>query len=267
MKPELTVVKIGGKVLDDQVQLGKLLDLFVQIPGFKILVHGGGKTATDIANKLGVSAPMINGRRITSPEMLDVAVMVYGGLMSRQIVAQLQARGQNALGMTGADLDVIRAQKRPVKDIDYGLAGDIVGVNPDSLDILIRQDIVPVLAPLTHDGQGQLLNTNADTIAATIAGSLGKNFHVNLVYCFEKPGVMIDPDDPQTVIPQLDYAGYQNYLEQGIIAAGMIPKLKNAFEALNGGVGKVYICQAEAIAKIGQRDFIGTRIEIRANNV
>ena len=232
MKPLLTVVKIGGKVLESNEKLDLVLDAFVKIQGAKILVHGGGKTATQIAEKLGIEAPMINGRRITSHEMLEVATMVYGGLMSRQMVAKLQARGQNAIGMTGADLDVIRAHKRPVKDIDYGFAGDIDQVNSDTLEMLVNQGIVPIMAPLTHNGQGQLLNTNADTIASSVARSLSKKYKVSLVYCFEKPGVMMDPDDDDSVISNLNAEAFEKLKGEGIIAAGMIPKLTNAFEAL-----------------------------------
>lgn len=259
-KTAVTVVKIGGKVLDDDQLLAGVLDSFAAIEGPKILVHGGGKAATEIAGKLGVEAPMINGRRITNDAMMDVALMVYGGLMNRKMAAGLQARGINALGLTGADLNVIQAHKRPVKDIDYGLAGDIDAVDGKRLLWLLEGGITPIMAPLTHDGKGQMLNTNADTIASSTARSLAREATVSLVFTFEKPGVMTDPDDDTTVIPHLDRQVFEYHREAGNIAGGMIPKLTNAFEALSAGVDKVYICHANALADLQRDSFVGTII-------
>lgn len=255
-----TIVKIGGKVLDDSTQLDVLLTDFVKLEGAKVLVHGGGKTATQMAKRLGIEAQMVQGRRITDAAMLEVAIMVYGGLMNKQIVAQLQAKGHRSIGLTGADLDMIRAHKRPVKEIDYGFVGDIDTVNTGELEALIGRGIIPVCAPLTHDGKGQLLNTNADTIAASVAGGLGGSKQVHLVYCFEKAGVLEDPEDDTAVIPRLDPASYEMKKVNGVIVAGMIPKLDNAFAALQKGAHRVYICKASALQNLGTPSFIGTEI-------
>ncbi|MEZ4828300.1 MAG: acetylglutamate kinase [Bacteroidia bacterium] len=257
---KVTLVKIGGKVLDDAVSLNRVLDSFAKIEGPKILVHGGGKAATEIAARLGVEAPMINGRRITSEAMLEVAAMVYGGLMSRQLAAGLQKRGLNAAGLTGADMDVIRAVKRPVKDIDYGLAGDIVSVNTARLVWLLDAGIVPILAPLTHDGLGQLLNTNADTIAGTVAASLTKTYEVSLVYAFERPGVLADHNNDDSVIGSITRSRFEKYVAEGVIGGGMIPKLENAFQSLEAGVKTVFICHADAIGEIYTAEYPGTKI-------
>ena len=259
--PSLTLLKIGGKVLEDNAALGGLLDRFAALPGARLLVHGGGKAAGELAQRLGVEAPMIGGRRITNQAMLEIATMVYGGLMSRQLVAGLQARGLQAVGLTGADLDVIRAHKRPVGEIDYGLAGDIDAVNVPVLDDFLQRGVVPILAPLTHDGAGQLLNTNADTIASATAQALAPHWEVHLVYTFERPGVLTDPDDDASLIPTLDPARYAAYRAQGVIAGGMLPKLDNAFAALAGGVARVYICQAQALDTLYRADFRGTIIQ------
>lgn len=259
---KLTIVKIGGKVLDDALQLDQLLDDFGALAGRKALVHGGGKAATEIAARLGIPTQMVDGRRITDAPMLDVAVMVYGGLMNKQIVAKLQARGIQALGLTGADLDMIRAHKRPAKTIDYGWVGDIDRVHADELLALLAREIVPVFAPLTHDGHGQLLNTNADTIASSVARAASQAGVVSLVYCFEKAGVLLDPEDDASVISQLNPASYATHKASGVIAAGMIPKLDNAFDALRAGVHRVYICHASALAAWGQPSFIGTEIAL-----
>ncbi|MEZ4776986.1 MAG: acetylglutamate kinase [Bacteroidia bacterium] len=257
---KLTIVKIGGKVLDDFAALNGVMDQFALIDGAKLLVHGGGKAATDIAGKLGVEAPMVNGRRITNAAMLEVAMMVYGGLMSRQMVAGLQKRGMNAVGLTGADMDVIRAVKRPVKDIDYGLAGDVSAVNTERLTWLLEAGIVPVLAPLTHDGNGQLLNTNADTIAGTVAAGMSRFFEVSLVYCFERTGVLADPNDDHSVISSITRPDFDQYVKAGTIAGGMIPKLENAFESLAAGVKAVFICQSDALGEIYSDNYPGTKI-------
>jgi acetylglutamate kinase len=244
----LTIIKVGGKVVEDSQSMNSLLDQFKKISGYKILVHGGGNTATEIAGKLGIETKMVNGRRITSSEMLDVAAMVYGGLVNKKIVAALQARNCNALGLTGADLGFIRSRKRPVKDIDYGFVGDVEEVNTRELRLLLNENVIPVVAPLTHDGFGQLLNTNADTIAAEIATELSAYYNVFLFFCFEKKGVLMDQNDEKSMIFELDSMLFQQYIEEGIISEGMIPKLENGFRAKRKGVKEILITNAENIA-------------------
>lgn len=244
----LTIIKVGGKVVEDTESLNALLDQFIRFSGNKILVHGGGRTATEIAGKLGIETEMVDGRRITGKSMLDVVTMVYGGLVNKKIVAGLQARGCNAIGLTGADLNLISARKRPVQEIDYGFVGDVVDVNSRELRMLIEENVVPVVAPLTHDGQGQLLNTNADTIAAELASELADYFSVYLFYCFEKKGVLLNPDDESSIIPELDTTLFQQYQQEGIINTGMIPKLDNGFRAKRNGVKEVLITNPENMA-------------------
>lgn len=244
----LTIIKVGGKVVEEPKSLNALLDQFTKISGNKLLVHGGGRTATLIAEKLGVETQMVNGRRITNAEMLDVATMVYGGLVNKKIVAALQARGVNAIGLTGADFNLIQAHKRPVKDIDYGFVGDVDDVNAFELRMLINENVVPVIAPLTHDNKGQLLNTNADTIASELATELSHHFSVYLFYCFEKKGVLLNPDDDDSIIYDLDYPLFTDYTGQGIISAGMIPKLENGFRAKQKGVKEVLITNPDSIS-------------------
>jgi len=241
----LTIIKVGGKVVEDSESLNALLDQFIKFSGNKILVHGGGRTATEIAAKLGIETEMVDGRRITGKSMLDVVTMVYGGLVNKKIVAGLQARGCNAIGLTGADLNLISARKRPVQEIDYGFVGDIVDVNSSELRMLLGENVVPVIAPLTHDGKGQLLNTNADTIAAELASEMSSYFSVYLFYCFEKKGVLLNPDDESTIINELDMALFQQYQQEGIINTGMIPKLENGFGAKRNGVKEVLITNPE----------------------
>lgn len=247
MKEKLTIIKVGGKIVEEEDSLRQLLTDFSAIPGAKILVHGGGRSATKIAAQLGVETKMIGGRRVTDRQMLDIVTMVYGGLVNKNVVARLQAQGVNALGLTGADMNVIRSHKRPVKDVDYGFVGDVDEVDGELLADLIRKGIVPVMAPLTHDGQGQLLNTNADTIAGETAKAMARFFDVTLMYCFEKKGVLRDADDDESVIPHINEAEFQRYVEDGTIQGGMIPKLENSFEALHAGVAKVVITLASAI--------------------
>jgi acetylglutamate kinase len=247
MKEKLTIVKVGGAVVENDDQLDRLLKDFSAIDGRKILVHGGGRRATDIASKLGIESKMINGRRITDEEMLTVVTMVYGGLVNKNVVAQLQANGVNALGLTGADMNAILSHKRIVKDIDYGYAGDIDKVNGKQLSNLIEHEIVPVMAPLTHDGKGLILNTNADTIAAEVAKALAEFYDVTLIYSFEKPGVMRNPDDDSSMIPVITADDYAQYKADGTISGGMIPKLDNAFGAIQTGVKQVIITLATAI--------------------
>ena len=234
--------------MEDSESLKELLDQFKKISGNKILVHEGGRTATEMAKKLGVETQMVDGRRITDAEMLKVVTMVYGGLVSKNIVAGLQARNCNAIGLAGADLDLIRALKRSVKDIDYGFVGDIEKVNSKELRLLIDENIVPVLAPLTHDGKGNLLNTNADTIASAVAAELSNYYSVYLFYCFEKSGVLLDSNDDSSLIPALNESLFEQYKNEGVINSGMIPKLENGFRAKLKGVKEVLITNPENIS-------------------
>lgn len=256
MREKLTVIKVGGKIVEEKATLCQLLDDFATIEGHKVLVHGGGRSATKIAAQLGIESKMVNGRRITDAETLQVVTMVYGGLVNKNIVAGLQARRLNALGLTGADMNVIRSVKRPVKDIDYGFVGDVVEVDASLLGDLIHKGVVPVMAPLTHDRQGNMLNTNADTIAGETAKALSKLFDVTLVYCFEKKGVLRDENDDDSVISQITRAEFEQYIADGVIQGGMIPKLENSFNAINAGVSEVVITLASAI-----NDDTGTRIK------
>mgnify|MGYP000554993811 FL=1 len=252
---KLTLIKVGGKIVEEPDTLQQLLRDFSSIEGHKVLVHGGGRSATKIASQLGIESQMVNGRRITDAEMLKVVTMVYGGLVNKNIVAGLQSLQVNALGLTGADMNIMRSDKRPVKDVDYGFVGDVKEVNADVLASLILQGIVPVLAPLTHDKQGHMLNTNADTIAGEAAKALAKYFDVTLMFCFEKKGVLLNEDDDESVIPEIDRASFQKYVAEGIIQGGMIPKLENAFQAIDAGVKEVIITQASEIHK-----HTGTRV-------
>lgn len=245
--PSLTLIKVGGKIVEEASSLQRLLTDFAAISGHKLLVHGGGRSATRIAEQLGIESRMVDGRRITDAETLRVVTMVYGGLVNKNIVAGLQARGVNALGLTGADMDVIRSVKRPVKDIDYGYVGDVERVDARLLGDLIARGVVPVMAPLTHDGTGNLLNTNADTIASETARALAARFDVTLVYCFEKKGVLRDPDDEDSVIPSLNRRSFEALTADGTIAGGMIPKIENALAAIEAGVKRVIITRADAI--------------------
>lgn len=244
---KLTIIKVGGKIVEEEQSLRQLLKDFSEIEGHKILVHGGGRSATKLGERLGIESRMVNGRRITDRETLDVVTMVYAGLVNKNIVAGLQALGVNALGLTGADMNIIRSVKRPVGEVDYGYVGDVEEVNIDILSFLISQGVVPVLAPLTHDKNGNLLNTNADTIAGETAKALAKVFEVKLVYCFEKKGVLMSESDDNSVIPELDRQGFIAYVEQGIIQGGMIPKLENAFKSLDAGVKEVLITSSTDI--------------------
>ncbi len=246
---KLTLIKVGGKIVEEPETLQQLLRDFSSIEGYKVLVHGGGRSATKVAAQLGIESKMVNGRRITDADMLNVVTMVYGGLVNKNIVAGLQSLGINALGLTGADMNIMRSDKRPVKDVDYGFVGDVKEVNADLLSSLIRQGIVPVLAPLTHDKQGHMLNTNADTIAGEAAKALAKYFDVTLMFCFEKKGVLRDENDDDSVIPEINREAFKEYVEAGIIQGGMIPKLENAYQAIDVGVKEVIITQASEIHK------------------
>ncbi|MCR5570023.1 MAG: acetylglutamate kinase [Paludibacteraceae bacterium] len=245
---KLTVIKVGGKIVEEEASLLNLLKEFSKIEGQKVLVHGGGRSATALSTKLGIESQMVNGRRVTDAETLKVVTMVYAGLVNKNIVAQLQALGLNALGLTGADLNYMRSDKRPVKEVDYGFVGDPKEVNSELLAGLIAQGVVPVLAPITHDKQGHLLNTNADTIAAEAAKALAKHFEVTLMYCFEKKGVLSNPDDDDSVIPVVDEVLFKEYVDNGSIQGGMIPKIENSLAAVKAGVKQVVITQASDIA-------------------
>ncbi|MBQ0019236.1 MAG: acetylglutamate kinase [Bacteroidales bacterium] len=277
MKGSINVIKVGGAVVEDPTSLGNLLEQFANIKGNKVLVHGGGRSATKIAASLGIESTMVGGRRITDGDMLNVVTMVYGGLVNKTLVALLQAQGVNAIGLTGADMNVIRSHKRPEKSVtiaagevnpntgetlteetkvkvDFGWVGDVDKVDGQRLTTLIESGIVPIMAPLTHDGEGHILNTNADTIASQTAcglAAVSQNdealYDVTLTYCFEKPGVLSNPDDDSSVISFITEESYQQLKADGIVSGGMIPKLDNAFEALHHGVSRVVITSANDI--------------------
>ncbi|MDR1437321.1 MAG: acetylglutamate kinase, partial [Candidatus Symbiothrix sp.] len=242
---QLTIIKVGGKVVEDTEALNTFLKDFSSIAGRKILVHGGGQSATLLSEKLGLESRLVNGRRITGEETLKVITMVYAGLVNKNIVAQLQALKTDAVGLAGADMNLILSEKRPVQEIDYGYVGDVKEVNAPALAELLEQNYVPVLAPVTHDGHGQLLNTNADTIASETAKALATRFNVRLIYCFEKKGVLLDEKDEDSVVQSINPELFKQYLKDGIIHAGMIPKLENAFLAIAAGVKEVIITRAK----------------------
>lgn len=247
-KGRITIVKVGGAVVEDERQLDDLLKDFSQIEGKKVLVHGGGRRATQIAARLGIESKMVGGRRITDAAMLEVVAMVYGGLVNKNLVARLQANGVNALGLTGADINVISSHRRPIKNgIDFGFVGDVDRADGDALSQLIEMGITPVMAPLTHDGHGTILNTNADTIAAETAKALAKHYDVTLMYCFEKNGVLANPDDDDSIIPTITRKDFDRYVANGTVAGGMIPKIENALNAIAAGVDRVIITKATAI--------------------
>jgi len=252
---QLTIIKVGGKIVEEPESLTAFLKDLAVIAGDKILIHGGGRSATAMAEKLGLETKMTDGRRITDAEMLKVVTMVYAGLVNKNIVAQLQKLGIDAIGLTGADMNLILSQKRPVKEIDYGFVGDVRQVNAPALLELLKQNYLPVIAPLTHDGNGNLLNTNADTIAAEVAKSLAFDCNVRLIYCFEKQGVLMNEADEGSLIPVLDFELFQQYKNEGIIQGGMIPKLENAFQAIASGVKEVIITRASDV-KAGKGTFI-----------
>ena len=245
---KVTIVKVGGAIVEDNEQLAQLLTDFAAIPGKIVLVHGGGRRATKVAAALGIESKMVNGRRITDAQMLEVVTMVYGGLVNKNLVAKLQAKGVNALGLTGADMDVIHSHKRPVKDgVDFGYVGDVERANGKMLQTLIQEGITPVMAPLTHDGNGNILNTNADTIASETAKALAPYYDVTLIYSFEKKGVLSNPDDDNSVIPVITRSDFEKYQADGTIGGGMIPKIENALAAVDAGVKEVIITLATAI--------------------
>ena len=263
MKEKLTIVKVGGAVVEDELQLSPLLKDFSAIEGRKVLVHGGGRKATKMAERLGIETKMVNGRRITDGDMLEVVTMVYGGLVNKNLVARLQAHGINAIGLTGADANAIRSHKRPpvvIKDssaadgsatgsslVDFGFVGDVDQADGLMLSRLIEAGITPVMAPLTHDGEGHILNTNADTIASETAKALAQYYDVTLIFSFEKKGVLRNPDDEDSVIPVISRSLFNEYKADGTISGGMLPKIENALAAVESGVSRVIITLATAI--------------------
>lgn len=258
----INVIKIGGNVIDNEAKLQQFIKSFASLKEQKILVHGGGKIATKIAADLKIETKMVDGRRITDEPMREVVTMVYGGKVSKYIVSSLQQNGCNAIGLSGADAGVILAQKRPVKEIDYGFVGDIKSVNAGFIESLLVQNITPVFAPLSFDPEHGILNTNADTQASEVARALSGNHKVNLIYCFEKKGVLLDPEDDDSVIPQLNPEKYEKFKSEGVIYAGMIPKLDNAFAAVKAGVNKVIICEADDLNAAIESGNAGTSISL-----
>lgn len=246
---KLSIIKIGGNIIEDETSLDAFLKLFSTVAGKKILVHGGGKRATHIASKLGIESKMVNGRRITDAETLEVITMVYGGLVNKNVVAKLQALNIDAIGLTGADINSITSEKRPVKDVDFGFVGDVQKIAHHSIDKLIKADFTPIFCAITHDGNGQLLNTNADTIASTIAVGMSKIYETSIYYCFELNGVLRDFNDKNSVVKLINSTTYQQLLDDKIITDGMIPKLDNCFDALHNGVSKVHIGNTSMLTK------------------
>ena len=234
MKENLTIVKVGGAVVEDEAQLSQLLKDFSAIEGRKVLVHGGGRKATKVAEALGIESKMVGGRRITDADMLSVVTMVYGGLVNKNLVARLQANGVNALGLTGADMDVIRSHKRPKDGVDFGFVGDVDRADGNMLSRLIEEGVTPVMAPLTHDGHGNILNTNADTIASETAKALAPYYDVTLIFSFEKKGVLRNPDDDDSVIPSITRADFIKYKADGTISGGMLPRHYHKRHGLHG---------------------------------
>ena len=248
MKQKLKIVKIGGNVINDKDALTSFLADFSKIKEAKILVHGGGKRASEMISDLGLKPKMINGRRVTDEPTLEIVTMVYAGLLNKNITAQLQGNNCNAIGLSGADANTILAHKRIVKEVDYGFAGDVDAVNSDIIKILVNNDLTPVFCAITHDKNGQLLNTNADTIAAEMAKGMSNYYEVELIYCFEKLGVLADVDNDATLIEKIDFISLSFLKKANIISEGMLPKIDNCFDALQNGVAKVIIGKPEVIA-------------------
>jgi acetylglutamate kinase len=254
--PTLQVVKIGGNVIDNPSALTSFLQDFASLEGPKLLIHGGGKIATHMATSMGIESQMIEGRRVTDEESLRIVTMVYAGWINKSIVAELQGLSCNALGLTGPDGGIVLSKKRAAEPIDYGFVGDIVSVNAAALSGLISAGFSPIFAPITADVSGQLLNTNADTMAQALAIALSASYQVTLTYCFEKKGVLLDPEDDESVISSINPASFQELKDQGVVSAGMIPKLENALKAISAGVSVVRLCHAENLQKTN----IGTKI-------
>jgi acetylglutamate kinase len=270
---KLTVIKIGGNVIDNSEKLHKFLKAFADLKGYKILVHGGGKMATKLAAEMHIEAKMIDGRRITDIETLRIVTMVYAGLISKNLVAQLQMHGCNALGLSGADGNLIKAKKRPIQkiksktdetfqEVDFGFVGDLDenAIQTENLSKLINSGFIPVFSAITHDGESQLLNTNADTIASALAIGMAQQYETSLVYCFEKKGVLVDVEDENSVIREINPSNYEDLKAKGIVAGGMLPKLHNAFEAINKGVKEVFIGKADDLSELESVGVFGTKL-------
>lgn len=256
MKEHLTIIKVGGKIVENSESLNTLLKDFAAVEGKKLLVHGGGRSATQMAARLGVETKMVDGRRITDEAMLEVVTMVYGGLVNKRIVAGLQALGVDAVGLTGADMNIVLSDKRKVSAVDYGWVGDVKRVNAEAVATLIERGCCPVVAPLTHDGCGHMLNTNADTMAGEMAKAMAAHYDVTLMFCFEKPGVLADENDDSSLIPTITPAVLDDLKRRGVVSGGMIPKLDNAIACVSAGVESVVITQADRIAD----PYAGTKI-------
>lgn len=256
MKEHLTIIKVGGKIVENSESLNSLLKDFAAVEGQKLLVHGGGRSATQMAARLGVETKMVDGRRITDEAMLEVVTMVYGGLVNKRIVAGLQALGIDAVGLTGADMSIVLSDKRKVSAVDYGWVGDVKRVNAEAVATLIESGCCPVVAPLTHDGCGHMLNTNADTMAGEMAKAMAAHYDVTLMFCFEKPGVLADENDDSSLIPTITPAVLDDLKRRGVVSGGMIPKLDNAIACVSAGVESVVITQADRIAD----PYAGTKI-------
>lgn len=256
MKEHLTIIKVGGKIVENSESLNTLLKDFAAVEGKKLLVHGGGRSATQMAARLGVETKMVDGRRITDEAMLEVVTMVYGGLVNKRIVAGLQALGIDAVGLTGADMNIVLSDKRNVSAVDYGWVGDVKRVNAEAVATLIESGCCPVVAPLTHDGCGHMLNTNADTMAGEMAKAMAAHYDVTLMFCFEKPGVLADENDDSSLIPTITPAVLDDLKRRGVVSGGMIPKLDNAIACVSAGVESVVITQADRIAD----PYAGTKI-------
>lgn len=256
MKEHLTIIKVGGKIVENSESLNSLLKDFAAVEGKKLLVHGGGRSATQMAARLGVETKMVEGRRVTDEAMLEVVTMVYGGLVNKRIVAGLQAIGIDAVGLTGADMNIVLSDKRKVSAVDYGWVGDVKRVNAEAVATLIESGCCPVVAPLTHDGCGHMLNTNADTMAGEMAKAMAAHYDVTLMFCFEKPGVLADENDDSSLIPTITPAVLDDLKRRGVVSGGMIPKLDNAIACVSAGVESVVITQADRIAD----PYAGTKI-------
>ena len=256
MKEHLTIIKVGGKIVENSESLNSLLKDFAAVEGKKLLVHGGGRSATQMAARLGVETKMVDGRRITAEAMLEVVTMVYGGLVNKRIVAGLQALGIDAVGLTGADMNIVLSDKRKVSAVDYGWVGDVKRVSAEAVATLIESGCCPVVAPLTHDGCGDMLNTNADTMAGEMAKAMAAHYDVTLMFCFEKPGVLADENDDSSLIPTITPAVLDDLKCRGVVSGGMIPKLDNAIACVSAGVESVVITQADRIAD----PYAGTKI-------
>ena len=256
MKEHLTIIKVGGKIVENSESLNALLKDFAAVEGKKLLVHGGGRSATQMAARLGVETKMVDGRRITDEAMLEVVTMVYGGLVNKRIVAGLQALGIDAVGLTGADMNIVLSDKRKVSAVDYGWGGDVKRVNAEAVATLIESGCCPVVAPLTHDGCGHMLNTNADTMAGEMAKAMAAHYDVTLMFCFEKPGVLADENDDSSLIPTITPAVLDDLKRREVVSGGMIPKLDNAIACVSAGVESVVITQADRIAD----PYAGTKI-------